>query len=56
MQRMNIFTALFATLSGHKKLVRKSIEDYKQEVLLRQGKAQFEKLMKKGLSVPIVML
>ncbi|HEX7041857.1 MAG TPA: hypothetical protein VF189_01275 [Patescibacteria group bacterium] len=53
---MNIFTALFGVLSGHKRMVRKSLDEYKQEVLLRQGKAQFEKLVKKGLSVPIVLL
>lgn len=56
MQHMKLFTALFGAPSSHKKVVRKTIEDYKQEVLLRQGKAQFEKLVQKGLQIPIVLL
>lgn len=56
MQHMKIFTALFGALAGHKKMARKTIEDYKQEVLLRQGKAQFERLLQKGLQIPVVLL
>jgi len=39
-----------------KKIVRKTIADYKQEVLVKQGKEQFQSLLKKGLSVPVVLL
>lgn len=43
-------------LKLQKKPTRKTIEDYKQEVLLRQGREQFKALVKKGLSVPVVLL
>ncbi|MBI2074923.1 MAG: hypothetical protein HYT83_03760 [Candidatus Levybacteria bacterium] len=35
---------------------RKTIEDYKQENLIRIGKEQFTKLLNKGLTIPIGML
>ena len=39
-----------------KKRAQKNITDYKQEVLVKQGKEQFQALLKKGLSVPVVLL
>ncbi len=39
-----------------KKTNRKTIADYKQELLVRQGRKQFERLMEKGLSVPVALL
>jgi len=39
-----------------KKITRKTVADYKQELLVSQGKEQFQSLLKKGLSVPVVLL
>lgn len=41
---------------GQKKAVRKTLSDYKQELLVRQGREQFKKLLERGLNVPIVFL
>jgi hypothetical protein len=35
---------------------KKTLEDYQQELLIKQGREQFKKLMEKGLSIPIVLL
>lgn len=35
---------------------RKTVEDYQQELLSKQGREQFERLAKKGLQVPVVLL
>lgn len=53
---MKFFAALSTLFAGRKKAVRKTIADYQQEVLVRQGRVQFEKLMQKGLSIPVVLL
>lgn len=54
-KNMKIFTALRNLVTKpHKALI--SIEDYKQEALIRQGRIQFEKLLQKGLSVPVALL
>lgn len=34
----------------------KTISDYKQDVLVKQGGEQFKKLLEKGISIPVVML
>jgi len=34
----------------------KTIADYKQEVLVKQGREQFKKLLEKGISIPVVLL
>lgn len=34
----------------------KSLEEYKQELLNKQGREQFRKLMDKGLQLPIAVL
>jgi len=39
-----------------KKAERKTISDYKQELLVKQGREQFKSLLKRGLSVPIALL
>jgi hypothetical protein len=44
----------FSSLKS-KKAVR-TIADYKQQLLVRQGRDQFKKLMEKGISVPVVLL
>ena len=35
---------------------RKSLGDYKQDLLIKQGRDQFKKLLEKGINVPIVLL
>jgi len=52
---MKIFTALKNLLSKPKRAVF-SLEEYKQEAAIRLGRAQFEKLLKKGLSIPVAVL
>jgi len=39
-----------------KKAERKTISDYKQELLVKQGGEQFKSLVKRGLSIPIALL
>lgn len=46
----------FSLLRGKHKQTKKTISDYKQEILLTQGREQFKVLVKKGLSVPIALL
>ncbi|MEK7559244.1 MAG: hypothetical protein AAB521_02990 [Patescibacteria group bacterium] len=35
---------------------KKSVGDYKQELLLKEGREQFKSLIKRGLSVPVALL
>ena len=35
---------------------KKSVGDYKQELLLKEGREQFKTLIKRGLSVPVALL
>lgn len=52
---MKIITAIRNIITRpHKAL--SSLDDYKQDALMRQGKIQFEKLMQKGLSIPVALL
>lgn len=46
----------FAIFTRNKKESKKRITDYKQELLLRQGREQFKSLIRKGLSVPVALL
>jgi hypothetical protein len=41
---------------SNKKQVRKSLSDYKEDLLIKQGREQFEKLVKKGLNIPVAFL
>lgn len=41
---------------GLKKTNRKTISDYKQEALVKQGREQFKKLIARGLRIPVVFL
>jgi hypothetical protein len=43
-------------LSNGKKAAVKTIADYKQEILVKQGREQFKKLLEKGLNIPVVFL
>lgn len=59
---MNIVTALRNALRKPTKVlpagrqVFSSIDDYKQDALIRTGRIQFERLLKKGLQIPVVLL
>ncbi|MGA2967633.1 MAG: hypothetical protein ABSD69_00460 [Candidatus Levyibacteriota bacterium] len=46
----------FGILSIRGKKAVKTIADYKQQILVRQGREQFKKLLEKGISVPVVLL
>jgi len=35
---------------------RKTINDYKQDLLVKHGREQFKTLVKRGLSIPIALL
>jgi hypothetical protein len=35
---------------------KKSLSDYKQEALVKQGKEQFKKLIERGTDLPVVLL
>jgi hypothetical protein len=47
---------LLSFFSRNKKSSRKTIADYKQELLLKQGKEQFTTLLKRGLTIPVALL
>lgn len=47
--KLNIF-------GGKSKKAVKTISDYKQEILVKQGREQFKKLLEKGISIPVVLL
>jgi hypothetical protein len=42
-------------LAGRKKTA-KTIAGYKQELLVKNGKEQFRKLLEKGISIPVALL
>ena len=46
----------FSFLGSKSKKAVKTISDYKQEVLVKQGREQFKKLLEKGISIPVVLL
>jgi len=50
---MNILLSIFKT---QRKSTRRTVDDYKQEMLVRQGREQFKVLVKKGLSIPVALL
>lgn len=39
-----------------KKAPQKTISDYKMEILVRQGRDQFKKLIEKGINIPVALL
>jgi len=39
-----------------KKASAKTISDYKMEMLVKQGRDQFRKLIEKGISIPVALL
>lgn len=39
-----------------RKKAAKTIADYKQDVLVKQGREQFRKLLEKGISIPVALL
>lgn len=47
---------LFSLLKENKKFKRRTLEDYKQELLLKVGREQFRQLANKGLSVSAIAL
>jgi len=47
---------MFLKLLKRNNIGRKTITQYKEEILLRQGKEQFRKLVKNGLRVPVVLM
>lgn len=44
------------TILKSKKENKKSVNDYKQQMLLKEGREQFKSLIKRGLSVPVALL
>jgi hypothetical protein len=39
-----------------KKAANKSISDYKMEMLVKQGRDQFKKLIERGINIPVALL
>jgi hypothetical protein len=46
----------FGFLSIKGRTAVKTIADYKQQILVKQGREQFKKLLEKGINVPVVLL
>lgn len=42
--------------SKKKEVTVKTADDYQREALVKQGKEQFQKLIDKGLGVPVALL
>ena len=51
-----MFLIMKFSLFKSRKVERKTINDYKQELLVKQGREQFKTLIKRGLSIPIALL
>ncbi|MBI2613448.1 MAG: hypothetical protein HYW62_01640 [Candidatus Levybacteria bacterium] len=39
-----------------KKVSQKTVSDYKMEILVKQGRDQFKKLIEKGINIPVALL
>ncbi len=52
----SLFSILENLKSAFSRKERKTIADYKEEMLLRYGSEQFRTLVKKGLGIPVMML
>lgn len=51
------FLDLFLGLFGkEKRVTRKTIAQYKQDLLVNAGKEQFQSLLKKNIRIPVVLL
>jgi hypothetical protein len=50
---MEWLTVIF---SRKKEVSIKTVDDYQREALVKQGREQFQKLMDKGLGVPVALL
>jgi hypothetical protein len=46
----------FTFLGSKSKKAVRTISDYKQDILVKQGREQFKKLLEKGISIPVVLL
>lgn len=46
----------FSGFKKQKKSAGKIISDYKMEMLVKQGRDQFRKLIDKGISIPVALL
>lgn len=54
---LELMKTLFSLIFGSKaKKTRKTIEDYKNDLLVKQGREQFKKLLEKGINVPVALL
>lgn len=53
---MQFMEWLTVFLSKKKDISLKTVDDHKREALVEQGREQFEKLMEKGLTVPVAHL
>jgi len=42
--------------SRQKRANKKTLADYKQDLLVRAGREQFKRLLEKGLGVPVALL
>ncbi|GDX62165.1 hypothetical protein LBMAG33_4750 [Candidatus Levyibacteriota bacterium] len=54
--KINLYMNLSSFFFKPQKKVQKTIEEYKQELLIKQGKDQFNTLIRKGLSIPVALL
>ena len=39
-----------------KKANNKTVSDYKMEILVKQGRDQFKKLVRQGINIPVALL
>lgn len=53
---VRIFSGMKLLNLFQKKGKRKTIADYKQDLLVKQGREQFKRLLEKGLGVPVALL
>jgi hypothetical protein len=46
----------FGFLNNRGQKAIQTIADYKQQILVKQGREQFKKLLEKGINIPVVLL
>ena len=54
--RMALVALLQGIFGKPKKTTRKTIAEYKQEVLIQSGREQFQSLVKRNIRIPVFLL
>lgn len=53
---MKLIALLLGIQTAEKKIRRKTFAEYQQDILVKKGREQFERLLEKNLSIPVAYL